>query len=87
MFCALKRVDRLIRHISAELTDYQPKYKRLLLALLYEMLTLLDREYIKQNGVAIQGGKAVDRSLGNFARLVSMLEPTAAQPTMLTSYV
>lgn len=64
------RIESLIRNMIAEINNQQSKDKHLLRALLYEMLMLLQREYVNQEKNRAVPEKLSGRYIDKFIRLV-----------------
>lgn len=62
------RIENLIQHIRAEINDEQSKDKHILRALLYEILTVLNREYAKTHPV--REDKLQNRHIDSFIKWV-----------------
>ncbi|WP_455584387.1 AraC family transcriptional regulator [Bacteroides sp.] len=62
------RIENLIQDIIAEVNNKQEKDKHILRALLYEMLMLLNREYLKTHAVIEENSQ--NRYIDGFIRLV-----------------
>jgi AraC-type DNA-binding domain-containing proteins len=62
------RIDQLLQNIITEINNCQSKDKHILRAQLYEMLMLLNREYLKTT--IISGNKIQNRHIGAFISLV-----------------
>jgi len=73
------RIDRLLQNIIAEICDFQSKDKHILRAQLYEMLMLLNREYVKSSDIL--ENKPHNRHIDMFISLVDEHFKTAHNTT------
>lgn len=62
------RIETLFQHILAEINNEQSKDRHILRALLYEMLTVLNREYLNTHTVCAQ--KRPNRHIDSFIKCV-----------------
>ncbi|MDU1889356.1 MAG: helix-turn-helix domain-containing protein [Dysgonomonas sp.] len=65
-----ERINSLIDNIILEINNFQAKDKHLLRALLYEMLTLLNREFQKQNTTE-ETNQYTNRHINSFTHLLN----------------
>jgi len=65
-----ERIRELIQHILSEIRDYQKKDSHILRALLYEILMLLNREYVRQETLSYKGETIVNSYVDQFIALV-----------------